>query len=283
MPLSEAFWTMADRFMHFIETVTDCPMILCNDKGIIVKATVKSRIGTPHAGAQKILRNECDAYFVTAEEAANNPLVKEGYNAPIEINGERVATFGIAGKLELTRPLAQIAALVLAQWIRQMEQQEKLERASEGVFALADRLTVQIQEASTSAASLNRQMGDVGQSAVEKLDQIHTILNQVHRIAQQSHILSVNGAVEAARAGEYGRAFSVVVEEMGQLAVNTRKTADRIQETLTDMRSSIQAMNDSIDLSVRHTRKQIDMMTEIVRRVESLQEHFLALKASFSQ
>ncbi len=283
MQLSSAFWAMADRFMHYIESITDCPMILCDEKGIIVKATVKSRIGTPHAGAQKILRRECDAYFVTAEEAARNSLVKEGYNAPIEINGERVATFGIAGKLELTKPLAQVAALVLAQWIRQMDQQEKLEKASEGIFSLAGRLTSQIQEASATATELTQQMGDVGKSAAEKLHLTHTILNQVHRIAQQSHILSVNGAVEAARAGEYGRAFSIVVEEMGQLAVSTRKTADRIQDTLSDIRLTIQAMNDSIERSVQNTRNQMDMMMEIVRNVESLKEHFLALKATFSQ
>lgn len=283
MQLSDSFWAMADRFMHFIEEITDCPMIICNDKGVIVKASVRSRVGTPHAGAQKILRGECGDYFVTAEEAARNTLVKEGWNTPIVIDGKRVGTFGIAGKLELTRPLAKIAALVLSGWIRQMEQQNKLQQTSEEVFGLINRLTRQIDDASATATDTTEKMSEAAERTADKLKTTDGILHHVHRIAQQSHILSVNGAVEAARAGEQGRAFSVVVEEMGHLAISTRETADQIQRTLDEIREAMLVMNTSIDISVQNTQKQIGMMLEVVRGVDSLKEHILALKASFEQ
>ena len=90
MSVDHEFWKLAARFVDFVHGETKLALIVCDEQGIIREAVVKARIGTPHAGAQRIVRGEVDEAFVTKEEAATNPAVKEGYNCPIVVGGRRL-------------------------------------------------------------------------------------------------------------------------------------------------------------------------------------------------
>lgn len=82
----------------------------------------------------------------------------------------------------------------------------------------------------------NEQMHDL-YSAVQEIEQmsedIQKIVSAIDGIAFQTNILALNAAVEAARAGESGKGFSVVAEEVRDLAARcgeeSSKTAELIQ------------------------------------------------------
>ena len=57
---------------------------------------------------------------------------------------------------------------------------------------------------------------------------INSITQSIGELATRSNILSLNAAIEAARAGEHGRGFSVVAEEVGNLAQQTANLAQEI-------------------------------------------------------
>ena len=59
-------------------------------------------------------------------------------------------------------------------------------------------------------------------------DQISDITHSITELATRANILSLNAAIEAARAGEHGRGFSVVAEEVGNLARQTGTLAEEI-------------------------------------------------------
>jgi len=135
---TKKLWAMAEHFMAAIWTETGFPVLIYNDQGYIVRATDKSRIGDLHAGARKIMQGQVDEYAVTPEEAARDPLVREGYNCPIVIDGQRVAAFGITGKLEQTRPLAKMAVRLIDAWITDQKHQDELERSEHKFRSIFD-------------------------------------------------------------------------------------------------------------------------------------------------
>jgi PAS domain S-box-containing protein len=127
MPLEPRLVRLAEQFLEFVKRETGFDGIVCDEAGTIALATVRRRVGDAHVGAQKIVRHEADEYAVSRAEAAANPLIKEGVNLPIVIDGRRVGTFGIAGPLEITRPLARVAAAVLATWLKDMQRAHRTE------------------------------------------------------------------------------------------------------------------------------------------------------------
>lgn len=64
----------------------------------------------------------------------------------------------------------------------------------------------------------------------KNIEKVNALTDEILSIANQTNLLALNAAIEAARAGEAGRGFSVVAEEIGQLADSSSETAKNIQE-----------------------------------------------------
>ncbi len=117
--------------MEVVHAETGFPVLIYDPDGRIIAAIDRSRIGDHHAGAEKIMKGLVNEYAVTPEEAAANPLVREGYNCPIMHKGKKVAAFGVTGKLDAVTPIAKIAARMINSWVQELESQHQLEQSEE--------------------------------------------------------------------------------------------------------------------------------------------------------
>lgn len=74
-----------------------------------------------------------------------------------------------------------------------------------------------VKASANSVNDVNNEMKEIGD-----------IVKLISEITAQTNLLALNAAIEAARAGEHGRGFSVVADEVRNLATKTAKAANHI-------------------------------------------------------
>jgi len=129
--------------------------------------------------------------------------------------------------------------------------------AQQAVHQLSD-------EIQASATTIN--------SLAERSDNIQQVLDVIHAVTAQTNLLALNAAIEAARAGEHGRGFSVVADEVRQLARRSAESADQIREMIdgfvTESRAAVERMNQSRERSAE-TIERISHAAQALATIET--------------
>jgi methyl-accepting chemotaxis protein len=102
---------------------------------------------------------------------------------------------------------------------------------------------------------------------------IHEISNKtkvINEIVFQTKLLSFNASVEAARAGEHGKGFSVVAEEIGNLATMSGNAAQEIStmlgESTTKVESIVNTTKSEVGALMIEGKKKVEMGITVARR-----------------
>lgn len=110
---------------------------------------------------------------------------------------------------------------------------EKGERGSAIVSEMVDSI-VQIKDSNISMLKKMEANFEEINSIVQVINVIQEKTNVINDIVFQTKLLAFNASVEAARAGELGKGFSVVAEEVGNLANMSGKASKEITDIILD-------------------------------------------------
>ncbi|HEU5021471.1 MAG TPA: methyl-accepting chemotaxis protein, partial [Bryobacteraceae bacterium] len=119
-------------------------------------------------------------------------------------------------------------------------------------------------------------------SLSEKTQAIGEIITTVNDIAEQSHLLALNAAIQAAVAGEQGRSFSVVANEMKNLAAQSKQATVQVRGILGDIQKGITTSVMLTEEAVKRAdsgRQQANVADQTIRKLtESVEESVRAFQ-----
>ena len=166
----------------------------------------------------------------------------------------------------------------------------------EGLMENVTSITAQIQTSAVRCGSATQQVGlatsyaaeadtrmEQLTTATQHIDQsstqIGTIINTIEDIAFQTSILALNAAVEAARAGSGGKGFSVVADEVRNLAAKSAAAAQNTNQLISRSIQSAKTGNESTDLAVSAMRD----INSCIQSIKTLMDEIAAASVQQSE
>ena len=140
---------------------------------------------------------------------------------------------------------------------------------------LVDRATGYAAEADTKMEQLTAATRNIDQSST----QIGSIIKTIEDIAFQTNILALNAAVEAARAGSAGKGFSVVADEVRNLAAKSAEAAQNTNNLISRSIQSARTGTESTDQAV----SAMQVINDCIQSIKTLMDEIASASVRQSE
>ncbi len=124
-------------------------------------------------------------------------------------------------------------------------------RNVEKIVGIMDSINRIVTSTSSLVGNLSHNIGEIG-----------TIVEFIKRISDQTNLLALNASIEAARAGEHGRGFTVVANEVKNLADQSKNASEEINRKIGAIRSETQNIVSTMGQSIEDIKKETTVVHE---------------------
>ena len=158
---------------------------------------------------------------------------------------------------------------------------EEITSSMESVSTQAKSANDSAKEGAILADTVNKDMTEITNATtnvrgivkeIEKqMADISKIIVLIRDLANQTNLLALNAAIEAARAGEHGRGFAVVASEVKSLAQESRSSAEKIEDMITQLNAATKKAGDAMEASKELVSKGVIASADAVGAFKKIQ------------
>ena len=140
---------------------------------------------------------------------------------------------------------------------------------------------------------MNRQMETVKRTMHEtdevfrmleqRMQEIHSVTEQLNSISSSTTMLALNASIEAARAGQAGAGFSVIASKVQELAVDSNKCSGQVAEVVNAMQEQIQKTTMRLGESVEAINSSLGALDGLQGGFDNLTQQFGSLYSNIEE
>jgi methyl-accepting chemotaxis protein len=289
--------TVATKVREFMESEVD---ILSKGYGKMAAGDLTVRVNLPEPDGdtreshEQIikLRDAVRGIVISLEKNINDVnkqmlnLTSTADNATRSVEDASKSVNQIAKNAGMVSENAQKSSEGIEQMAKAMQDMsaavEEITSSMESVSAQANSAKDNAKNGAALAENVNKDMTEITKSSenvysivkdIEKqMNDIGKIIILIRDLASQTNLLALNAAIEAARAGEHGRGFAVVASEVKSLAQESRSSAEKIEEMITQLNAATKKATDAMELSKSLVSKGVSESSQALEVFKMIQK-----------
>ncbi|GEM_PF-4930631 len=127
-----------------------------------------------------------------------------------------------------------------------------------------------------------QEISDKVQNLTAKISKIGEVGNVIYKIADDTHLLSINASIEASVAGEHGKRFSIIAAEIRKLAENAKEFASQIERTIKEITEAASEAITTTEKSVVDANKSLEKIDEAKGALDLIFDNVMEGRVSVS-
>lgn len=135
-------------------------------------------------------------------------------------------------------------------------------------------LVAQVEHSVTNGAEVAEKL----QNLDSYVEEMHSIVNLISGIANQTSMLALNASIEAARAGEAGRGFAVVASQVTGMATQTKDATVKITELITNVSTAINEVVEVINQMLEGIKEEKQSTENTATSFGNIRENTYAIR-----